>query len=199
MGSILEKTILARPYMMNGILPDMTSMSVDTADMKVTSISARPESAPVPTGSVFTTNIQVAGVDEAEIVKTNGTEIYSYNQSRNTIYVYRASDLVVLKEIKIPATYASVEMYLQGSKLTLTATKYTNRGDTWYGWYSGSQKTVVAVYDVSTPTSPVLQRQTEIDGYMSQSRMIDDILYTVSTDRFKVPYMYSRYSQDGTI
>ncbi len=69
---------------------------------------------------VYQTNTQVADIDEADIVKTDGKYIYLYrfnNQTGNSqIAIVRASDLVLMSQLELKSFYAT-EMYLNGDQL----------------------------------------------------------------------------------
>jgi uncharacterized secreted protein with C-terminal beta-propeller domain len=58
------------------------------------------------------TNIQVQGVDESDIIKTDGNYIYYYNSSDNYVYIVSITDKKVAKKIKIPDTFYSPVLYL---------------------------------------------------------------------------------------
>lgn len=42
------------------------------------------------------------------------------------------------------------------------------------GWYDNSQKTIIAIYDISTPANAKLIRLTQVDGSLSDSRLEDN-------------------------
>lgn len=136
------------------------------------------------------TNVQVAGIDEADSVKTDGRYIYSYQAGENGIVILDAKTLNKIKTIKIPANYSNPTFYIQKGKLILTATRYVNSNRYWMGWYDNSQKSIVAIYDTSTPTSAKLVRLTQVDGSLSDTRLEDNGLMTVvvSTSYWTPPY-----------
>ena len=138
-----------------------------------------------------TTNIQVAGVDEADVVKTDGKYIYTYSQSRADVSIVRASDLTLMKTISLPSSFASVEMYLSNNKLILVGQKYAENGPYYtYRFFIPETKTVVAVYDVTSPDSPKLERYNQIDGSYTDSRLIGSTLYFLSTTNLRIPPIY---------
>lgn len=71
---------------------------------------------------VYTTNVQVEGVDESDIVKTDGTYIYQYRFNTTTggaqIAISTANGLKLLSTIELPE-YANAEMYLAGNRLVV--------------------------------------------------------------------------------
>jgi uncharacterized secreted protein with C-terminal beta-propeller domain len=65
------------------------------------------------------TNTQVAGVDEADTVKTDGTYIYTYSPTRQNISIVRMDTLSLIKTLTLPASFSSIEMYIQNGKLVI--------------------------------------------------------------------------------
>lgn len=82
--------------------------------------------APKPsTGSgsgVYSTNVQIAGVDEADIVKTDGAYIYQYRFDSATggaqIAISTVNGLKLLSTILLPE-YADAQLYLTGNRLVV--------------------------------------------------------------------------------
>jgi inhibitor of cysteine peptidase len=142
-------------------------------------------------GPVSTTNTQVLGVDEADTVKTDGTNLYSYSEESREVRIVRASDLSLVTTIKLPETFSSINMYLARGRLILVGSKYITTGARWdYRWYAPESKSLVAVYNMTTPTKPVLERYSQIDGDYRESRLINDTLYMVSSSYLRMPPIY---------
>lgn len=140
---------------------------------------------------VSNTNLQVAGVDESELVKTDGTNVYFYNEKDHTVYIakaFPATELSVIKKIKIPETFADPKLFLQGKKLVILSTKYNNTDYGYRYWFNRQTKTVVVVYDVSDVKNLRIDRYYETDGNVSESRMIGKYLYILSNSSFSFPY-----------
>ncbi len=141
-------------------------------------------------GGFSQTNVQIAGIDESEVVKTDGTYIYyASNQPDADGYQYvtitravPARDMSVVKRIKLPANYGNIQLYLADNKLTILANKWNqnyiyNPSPISVG--NGSA-TVVVVYDMTNITSPRLERFYTVNGDLSQSRRDGDYLYVLS-------------------
>ncbi|MDR2105992.1 MAG: beta-propeller domain-containing protein [Coriobacteriales bacterium] len=134
------------------------------------------------------TNVQVEGIDEADIVKTDGSHIYAL--SANELIILKAagaSTREVSRTQLTPETsdgtqYSSVrEMYLSGSVLAVI---------TDYGRYSTFStakpsapiyETRLVLYDISDPAAPALLTQFAQSGDYATSRLYDGILYLVSS------------------
>jgi uncharacterized secreted protein with C-terminal beta-propeller domain len=131
------------------------------------------------------TNIQVAGVDEADIVKTDGQYIYLVSGNRTIIVkAYPPEQAQVLSKIEVAGTVMGI--FINGDRLVVfeEETPYYPYYDlpssvekTYMPYWS--PKTYVKVYDVSDRTNPRLQRELSADGQYVSSRMIGDYAYVV--------------------
>jgi len=152
-----------------------------------------------------TTNIQVAGVDEADIVKTDGEYIYLVSGNRTIIVkAYPPEQAQVLSEIELEGTVAGI--FINGDRLVVFEedTPYYPYNDVRWGptgeFYMPliiSPKTSIKVYDVSDRENPRLQRDISADGQYISSRMIGDYAYVVinepvyaQDDELNLPRIY---------
>jgi len=133
-----------------------------------TLLGARTASSNVQTYSVpeySTTNIQVEGVDEADIVKTDGEYIYVVSGNNVVILkAYPAENAEVLSKIELDGSLKGV--FINEDRLVVFED---------LSYY----KISIKVYDVSDRTSPSLKRNETRDGYYLNSRMIGDYIYVV--------------------
>jgi len=144
-------------------------------------------SASVPSVTDFsTTNIQVAGVDEADIVKTDGEYIYLISGNKTVIVkAYPPEQAQVLSEIELEGTIVGI--FIDGNRLVVfeEETPYYPYYDVRWGteekFYMPyrSPKTHVRVYDVSDRENPSLEREISANGQYVSSRMIGDYTYLV--------------------
>ena len=137
-----------------------------------------------------TTNTQVAGVDEADLVETDGKYLYVISQNELLIFDARESDKLSL-ESRIKLDARPTGMYLAGDRLTLVTSGRNDgfapnvrgnriRGNTnfflsddWGGNYHHMPSTTeVKVLDVSDRSMPKLVQSTELDGRLVSSRMV---------------------------
>ena len=141
-----------------------------------------------------TTNIQVEGVDEADVVKTDGEYIYVVS-SKSVVIVkaYPAEEAEVVSKIDLDGTFRGV--FINGDRLVVF-------GDEGYRVYGTSTyetpRTFIKVYDVSDRTNPISARNVSLDGYYFNSRMIGDYVYVVINqpaycreDEVALPKIYS--------
>ncbi|MCW4007156.1 MAG: beta-propeller domain-containing protein [Candidatus Bathyarchaeota archaeon] len=147
------------------------------------------------TNGYSTTNIQVAGVDEADIVKTDGKYIYvaattyGYPEPQSAIYILKADpqDPKVIAKITLENYTYPEGLYLSedSSRLVVIANRYQPvifRSDgpetlIYPGPISGS--TFLYVYDISDKAYPLLARNLSISGGYFSSRMIGNYVYVV--------------------
>ena len=129
------------------------------------------------------TNVQVAGVDEADVVKTDGDYVYIVKGTTVIIVqAYPAEEARVVHKIKMgqPVT----QIYVSGDKLVVFSylTQDTFYEDIVREVQPEKDKTRVTVYDISDRTSPVEERNIVIDGYYYNSRLIGEYLYFIITN-----------------
>jgi inhibitor of cysteine peptidase len=134
------------------------------------------------------TNIQVRGVDEADIVKIDATGTI-YQISQRKVRIIRGHPLggiewVHTLEFDDPNFYPS-GLYVQGDRLVVV-------GNTWQsgpqpaesrvagpGW-SGFSKTKVLVYNMTDRARPEPERTVSVEGYYLDSRKIGPNLYLLA-------------------
>ncbi len=130
-----------------------------------------------------TTNIQVEGVDEADIIKTDGEYIYLVSENKVIIVkAYPPEEALVLSEIELDERPQGI--FINGDKLVVL---HQNWGElvVRYEPEGGSPtmpevpQTSIKVYDVSDRENPVLKREVSVDGQYFGSRMIGDYIYAV--------------------
>jgi inhibitor of cysteine peptidase len=128
------------------------------------------------------TNIQVEGVDEADIVKSDGEYIYVATDNRLIIArAYPPQKARILHEIEIEGTIEG--LFVNGDRLVVLE----GNGPAYGIWreysssYSYEVKARLKVYDVSDREAPVLQRDLSIDGHYVSSRMIGNYVYLIAS------------------
>ena len=140
------------------------------------------------------TNIQVDGVDEADVIKTDGRYIYALFGSLLQIIRADGESTAVTGEIRIEATDEEDlyphELFVDGTTLWVLAQKtvWDDEASYW-GW---KNQTALLVYDVSDPSAPRLTGQLGQDGSYTTSRMTDGRLYLITEN-----YLYDELSEDS--
>lgn len=138
-----------------------------------------------------TTNVQVQGVDEADIVKTNGDYIFYYRKYEYTLSVIDVKNKEVIKTIEYEDIRPN-DMYLSGNKLIVMA-EYRQKETSKARYTSYNYKAMIKVieYDISDIKNIKIEREVEVDGNLVTSRMIGDYVYIVSNK-----YIYSAMLED---
>ena len=159
-----------------------------TAEDGITMKSASPSAATGTTSESATpehstTNVQVEGVDEADLVKNDGHYIYAV--SGDTVFIvaaYPAQEARVVSRIAFDKGAAPSEMFILGNRLVVIGTSVYKRTLSEKGEeYPSGSTTFIKVYDISNKEKPALARTVEYEGTYSTARMIKDNVHVVLT------------------
>ncbi|RLC86722.1 MAG: hypothetical protein DRI37_06855 [Chloroflexi bacterium] len=137
------------------------------------------------------TNIQVEGVDEADIVKTDGNYIYVVSGKKLFILdAYPPENAKIISEIDFDG--APQELFVNGNKLIVFGQDYVQyspmiREDAVKiaGEISPippmppTHKMFLKVYNLEDKEDPKIVRNMSMDGYYFDSRMIGDYVYVI--------------------
>lgn len=141
--------------------------------------------------SFSTTTLQEAGVDEADLVKTDGSVIYSITAagSASTIRRHRiptSGTALTRMEVYAPQFGADVVLnglYLDTARRQVVAVAGTSFADYYTLWFSPqywrASVTEVLLLDVSDPATTRSRYKLRLDGQIVGSRRIDSTLYLV--------------------
>ena len=135
------------------------------------------------------TNVQVEGVDEGDIVKTDGKYVYIVRNQEVRIVDASGTpkDLATidLEEVGFQPT----DLYVDGNRLIILGSRWNQGGPVqimekrmaesmiWPGYQTS--KAEVRIYDVSDHSKPTLERKVAFEGSTVSSRKINDKLYLV--------------------
>ena len=122
------------------------------------------------------TNNQVEGIEEGDVVVTDGQYIYSLRD--DTIFITHATKMKVASKIKLKDQYPS-KLLLHDNKLIVLYDQYIG-STTEDHRYAGKIMTQIAIYDVTDHEKPTLIREVGQEGYQVGVREYDDILYVVT-------------------
>lgn len=131
------------------------------------------------------TNVQVAGVDEADIVKTDGEYIYAI--VHNDVKIIKASPA---SELALVATLSfdsrPTNIYIEGKRLVVISDDIDLKVDQnntevreILARRHYSQLTSLKFYDISNPAAPQQLKDLSFDGHYSDSRLIDGRLFLI--------------------
>ncbi|HSJ38054.1 MAG TPA: beta-propeller domain-containing protein [Planococcus sp. (in: firmicutes)] len=135
-------------------------------------------------GNHSSTNNQVEGVDEADLVKTDGSYIYSISDSRVLITDARnPEDLTAGAELLLEPEMYARQLFLSGDTLVVMGSQYgiaRMEGKVDQERASHISMTSVFLYNISDPSSPQFLRKIGTEGDLNGARLTDGILYYVS-------------------
>lgn len=193
--------------MRNGaVTSDAALAPAATAESSVSSLQAVDSGA----ADYSTTNVQVDGVDEADIVKADGRYIYQVNNNRIVIAeVYPADKMQIKKIIELgEANINPLELYLDDKNLVVIGSSDGNiplRSSTEKpimpskpGFYYHNNTVKMLVYDISNKDAIKKSREIELEGDYLSSRKIGSKLYLVSNKHFNYYRIYDTTGVNDT-
>lgn len=168
------------------IMEDMAAMPMALKNEAAPSAGAEPQSA----DDYSQTNVQVEGVDEADILKMDGTYVYHLSKNRIMIsQVLPAESAKLVGQIEMDDNVHAQDFYIDGDRLMVMGSTYNDHiypmpliDDLAYelaphSW--GASVAIAQIWDIADKTSPKKVRTVEFDGSLSSSRMIDGNVYLV--------------------
>ncbi len=132
------------------------------------------------------TNIQVAGVDEADIVKTDGEYIFTLSNGRiSIIKAYPPETAALVSTIAFDKVYPE-EFFVSGDRLVVIGSEYVLPISPYYYGYRlyypenyEADKASMLIYNIHDRAHPVLLRDLTMTGEYFESRMSNDYVYFV--------------------
>lgn len=144
--------------------------------------SASTESAmAIETGSSYSdTNVREEGVGEADIIKTDGDQIYILNGDKISIVGITSEEMESLGEIQLESDSYYAEMYVKDDRLIAFYTKntYEDRNDGLGEYYH--QETIAEIFDVSDPSAPKKVTKISQSGNYNSVRIVGEYVYLFS-------------------
>jgi uncharacterized secreted protein with C-terminal beta-propeller domain len=190
-AQLRERLTVLYPYpvMFEGDAVAGTAPPTSARSDSPTASGAESTSSPAPdyTG----TNVQVAGVDEPDTVKTDGWYIYTVSQGGVTIArAYPPSQLAVVATISLPGQWPS-GLFVSGDRLVVITSAYgaiyadggmaSREGGVSIMPYYYTPSTGLLVYDIADPANPTLASNISLTGYSVGARMIGYDIFLVAT------------------
>ncbi len=194
MGGVASTTL-------DGFAVEERAMAAGDAAEGAPASSAPTTAAPQAGVDYSTTNVQEAGVDEPDIVKTDGSLIVAV--ARNTLHVVDATGDVPELRGSLPLgdgrSYGG-EIFLAGDRVLVVANGWRDdagatrprdrreSGDIAGPVPIGGSVAVLTSVDISDPTSPKVESRKELDGEYVTARLVDGIARVVlrSTPQFHI-------------
>ncbi len=135
------------------------------------------------------TNIQVSGVDEADIVKTDGNYIYALSSDYLNIIEAKDGVMNLVSKIKSQVSLENgsssyQEIYIKDNKLLVIKNSYTypeiDEESSYRSYRIGTEKVSVVIFDVTDKTKPVKINEISQSGNYVSSRLVDNYLYVTT-------------------
>ena len=165
---------------------DVMTVAEDAAAPADAERSAQATVAPAPVGApadTFSeTNTQEIGVDEGDIVETDGEYVYVANS--DGLRIVRVADAQVVGQPELPE--GSHQLLLDGDRLLVVTSSW-----------AGSADTIVSLYDVSDPANATLLRRSHLEGAVLATRSVDDVARLVISTSFDTRLPFVQPSQFG--
>jgi inhibitor of cysteine peptidase len=135
------------------------------------------------------TNLQESGVDESDVVKTDGEYLYIVaGKGVRIVSAMPPETMRVMGELAVDGNVDSI--YLYGGKLVVIYRPAGAGGEYWRGevvdigvgmpyWIPIKEQTGILIADVANPASPEVIRNVLVDGYLSASRLTGGRLHVI--------------------
>jgi inhibitor of cysteine peptidase len=138
-------------------------------------------------GDVSETNVQVQGVDEADIVKTDGQSIFQAEHDKvRIIQAVPGAQMKVLSTIRFDGNFSPNQLFLQDDQLVVIGHQYNEIYRTYEDVAKDSliapmmQLTTIIVYDVSNPAEPKQVREVKVEGHYVSARKVENLVYLIT-------------------
>lgn len=140
------------------------------------------------------TNVQTAGIDEGDVVKTDGRWLYVMDEQGGVRILEAAgADTRTVGMIEGTDQSWSSNIYVVGDRLVRLCNVYRYDDATAERkFYKEPTHATAEIFDVSDRSAPVLLTALAQDGWVNDSRLLDGVLYLVSTN-----YSYANSFVEG--
>lgn len=130
------------------------------------------------------TNVQVAGIDEPDVVKQDSKAVYYFNAEKNIVQIYPHTKLIgkgkIASTIALPETMYGAQLMLSNNQLVVIGTYYDQQRANTTSIIDSSSVTVIAIYDVSNLNKPKLIQHYRAPWYYQDVRLNNNQLTVVS-------------------
>ena len=141
-----------------------------------------------------TTNVQEAGVDEPDIVKTDGSRIVAVAQARVHLVGLAGGKMTLRKTLPDPDAR---NVFLSGERLLVFSGQTAE--DFEPGMRGAGQKAVLTMYDISNLSDPELLATLTIDGDVLDARLVGTQVRVATVSSPDVDAPSPVYTPDGRV
>ncbi|NED95510.1 hypothetical protein G1H11_09310 [Phytoactinopolyspora alkaliphila] len=180
----------------------MMPFEMETTDDAVAADGAGADSAGGTDGSYSSTNVQEAGVDEPDIVKTDGRLIVTTMGSNLQVIDTTDGAPAKIGELSLGQEYAEGNLLLSGDRALVFVRGYAEVAgedeavEPDYFWEQPT--TSVLLVDLSSPANPTVISSLEVDGNYIDARLVDGTARLVisSAPRVRFPALERHYVRE---
>jgi uncharacterized secreted protein with C-terminal beta-propeller domain len=134
---------------------------------------------PAVSGDYSKTNVQVEGIDEADIVKTDGENIYTVNKKNIFLTkAYPAAEARIESIIKLEDNPRDI--YISGDYLVVFGRENSIYERKIINFTPRTSYTFVKIFSIKDIANPSLVKDLKLPGNYSDSRLLDNKLYLVT-------------------
>ncbi|WP_158231641.1 beta-propeller domain-containing protein [Sporosarcina sp. P18a] len=154
------------------------------------------------------TNQQVAGVDEADTVKTDGDFLYDVLNGEGLMItdIRNSNGMVRASKVAFSDEFYANQLYIDQDKVVLIGgrnldapTSNMDSKMTGDRMMPTQQMSVIRVYDVTDRTNPKLIRETGAEGYVIGTRKIGQFVYMITNNQPFLWYDHPTLVEDQLI
>ncbi|EWG10169.1 beta-propeller domain-containing protein [Cytobacillus firmus] len=158
-------------------------------EMAVSEESSSAKSSADSAGTDYSgTNVQVSGIDEADLIKTDGTHIYKISENKVQIIKAVPADKMELEsQLTFNGNFSPYQLFIEGSQLIILGHSYKDvpehigkaSAEKKIGPAFQSAKTIV--YNIENKQKPKKIREADIEGSLLSSRLMDGKVYLITS------------------
>lgn len=165
------KAVLAAPFTSanTGLFNQVTEESQSVSSMSDTATETTSGGDQSTSANHSETNNQVAGIEEGDIAVSNGQYVFTVRDE--DLVIIQPNPLEQVATLPMPKEHYIEKLFTYKNYLIVQSNDYTNI----------PEKTAIQIYDVSNPENATIVHTFEQDGYSSDSRVLDDTLYLLSS------------------
>src|SRR5712692_6886053 len=177
------------------VIPDTKTTDLNIAGLAgsftTTALSAGTSTSATPSHSQ--TNAQVAGVDELDTVKNDGTYIYTItNNTVAIILAYPYNQAKLMAHVSVNGSLQGI--FVDGNRLVVVSQQYQQYPSPYTGtlqpgmgasiavypiYLNIAQTTSLSIFDISNHSNPVRTTTLVVNGTLAGARLIGDYAYLV--------------------
>lgn len=192
----LKSALLSQNALTGGVVTAADSTASNTTASTKNDESSSIQSKTTADTGYSTTNTQVQGIDEADIVKTDGKYIYIAGNNTVRIVSTIKGKLENTATIRLPQNKTVREIYIDKNRLVLMGTRYERTEpnslfikDSAIDKATSSKKMIpyysksysfIDIYDISNLKSPLFIKGHEMEGDYQSSRKNGAIVYLIT-------------------